>query len=110
MVSIGETDDEFKKSLLKVGKLKEVEADEGMFAMAENHKGRTLHLDGGQTIIRIPTQIKTAEQHGTLAHEIFHAVEFLFRRLNTNLTLDSDEPYAYLIGYLTEQIYSRFKI
>lgn len=70
-------------------------------------QGRTFHhLIGGQTIIRLPHKPKTASDRGTVSHEIFHAVDFIFRRINLPLTFESHEAYAYAIGYITEQFYS----
>ena len=68
-------------------------------------RGRTYHhLIGGQTIIRLPKKPKTAQEFGTMAHEIFHAVDFITRRIGLRLTPNSDEAFAYLIGYVTEQV------
>lgn len=48
---------------------------------------------------------KSVTDYGTLAHEIFHAVTFILTRIGMSLTNESDEAYAYLIGYLTKEIY-----
>lgn len=48
--------------------------------------------------------------HRTIAHEIFHAADFLLRTIKITLSDDSDEAYAYLIGYLTEEIYKIIEI
>ena len=68
--------------------------------------GRTLILSGGQTILRVDTKGK-ANIHATLAHEIFHCVEFLFDRVGIKHDPEiSGEVFAYQIGYITKQIYS----
>lgn len=92
--------------------LKDLEEDgnAGILTLSANCNGRTVHLDGGQTMIRMNGKVKTPEQFGTLAHEIFHAVDFIFTRLNMKLSRDSDEAFAYAIGYVTEQIYKKFKL
>lgn len=43
--------------------------------------------------------------HGWLAHEVFHAVTFLFHRIGMRLSRKSDEAYAYAIDDLTRRIY-----
>lgn len=72
-------------------------------------RGRTLMLSGGQIIIRIDRLPRPAF-HATVAHEVFHAVEFLFDRVNIKHDLEkSGEAFAYQIGYLTEQIYKKVR-
>ena len=41
----------------------------------------------------------------TIAHEADHIVSFIFKRVGIKLDLDNDEPHAYLLGYIVEQIY-----
>lgn len=51
---------------------------------------------------------RNAEDHGTLAHEIFHLADVHIRRYhNTQLTDDTTEIYAHLIGLLTRRIYEQ---
>jgi len=64
------------------------------------YEARTLMFSGGQTAILFNDTTPK-----TIAHEIFHAVEFLFRRIGIGLVYDSGESYAYLIGYITDEIY-----
>jgi hypothetical protein len=102
MCSFGESDDKLKSAIQKYGgKWNKV------MMISENAKGRTVVLNGGQTLLRLFKYPIDCEDYGILAHEIFHAVDFLMRRINIKLTKKSDEAYAYLIGYLTEQIYKR---
>lgn len=68
-----------------------------------NSSGRTVMFSSGQTVIKL----KNKPTHGVIAHEIFHAVEFLFNRLGSKLTLSSDEAYAYMIEYITNEIYKK---
>jgi len=44
-----------------------------------------------------------------IAHEIFHVVEFLMDKLTMSLCQENDETYAYLIGYITKEIYKFVK-
>lgn len=43
--------------------------------------------------------------HRTLGHEIFHAGYKALDAMGFTLTDDSQEAYAYLIGFITEQFY-----
>ena len=61
--------------------------------------GRTVMLEGGQTVMRIDKV-----DHAIIAHEVFHAVEFLMERIRIKLTYENDEAYAYAIQYLTNEI------
>lgn len=70
-----------------------------------NGEGRTVMLSGGHTILRMRPQKTKALMHATLAHEIFHAVEFLFDRIGLKHHITAGEAFAYQIQHLTEQIY-----
>lgn len=47
------------------------------------------------------------KDHGILAHEIFHACEFILRKCGFELNSNSHEAYAYLIGYVTQEVYKK---
>lgn len=64
--------------------------------------GRTAMFSSGQSVMVLNSRDK-----GVIAHEIFHAVEFLCNRVGFRLTRHSDEAYAYLIQYLTNEIYKK---
>lgn len=105
MFSIGQSD----RGLMKILKKRLPKTafdickqDECLLSFNEMDNGRTLMIkDGGQTIIRVNKN----PSHATIAHEIFHAISFLLIKLNMPLSLENDEAYAYLIGYVTEQFY-----
>jgi hypothetical protein len=78
---------------------KEIEAVKLSFG-----KNRTLILRRGQIIIRLPYVPKSPDDLGILAHEIFHATEFIMKKIGVNLTLKTDEIYAYTIQYLTKEV------
>ncbi len=108
--SIGETDKWFISTLnerLQDEYMSDLKEDD-ICHMSAECRGRTYHhLIGGQTIIRLPKKPRTAQEFGTLAHEIFHAVDFITRRIGLRLGIESDEAYAYLIGYITERVYEK---
>jgi hypothetical protein len=61
----------------------------------------------GQLCIHFKEIPKRASQFGRMAHEIHHAVTFLFKKLDTPLSDDTMEPYAYLTGFIYTQILKR---
>lgn len=108
MFSIGESDKEFMRTLKDrlPKKYLPKKSEDNICQLEDECRGRTWHhLEGGQTIIRLKKKPKSEQEMGSLAHEIFHAVDFIFRHVGIQLSSDSDEAYAYLIGYITEQFY-----
>lgn len=103
MVSIGEPDDVLKKKLISHG----VDMSQIILTHSETQRGRCIIFGGNQTLIRMYKPVKTAEDYGSLQHEIFHATEFILERIGMTLCKKSDEAYAYLIGYLTTEIYKK---
>ncbi len=43
--------------------------------------------------------------HELIAHEVFHATHRIMEYLGDKFTRRNHEPYAYLLGYLTREIY-----
>lgn len=43
--------------------------------------------------------------HGTIAHESIHAADFLFEQISAKHDFDNPEPYAYLVGWITNEVY-----
>ena len=67
--------------------------------------GRSAYLNSGQTAL----WIFNTEDKGTLAHEIFHVVCYIMEKVGIILCHESDEAYAYLIGYITKKVYDILK-
>jgi hypothetical protein len=102
MVSLGETDEQLKKAW--VGKYNLEWRDD----MILSGNGKCIITDGNQTLIRARYYPTDNQDCGTLQHEIFHAVSMVLDAMGMKLEIMvSDEAYAYLIGYLTKQIYDR---
>lgn len=72
--------------------------------------GRTVMLDNHQTVIRIKKLKDNAKNHGNIAHEIFHAVEFLYYTVSIPYSLENGETWAYQIDHLINQVYSQIKL
>lgn len=98
LVSMGETDEQVRRHLEKGG-IKDP------FEIVMKGQGRAIMFSGGQTMIRTKNLPKTVRDYGVLQHEIFHAVVFILERVGMKLTPESDEAYAYMIEYLTVQIF-----
>jgi hypothetical protein len=102
MFSFGETDELLKRRLKRFG----LDWDP-TYEMEETTMGRTILTPGNTTVLRLKKIPESYMEYGFLAHEIFHAVTFLLERIGMTLTAASDEAYAYLIGYVTKEIYKR---
>lgn len=48
---------------------------------------------------------RTPFEIGTATHELFHALCKIMWDASTKLNGESEEPYAYLMGYLTEEFF-----
>lgn len=99
MVSVGETTDQVLKRIRRTSyKLTDEEVEQ--LNMGPTHKGRTVMLRGGQTILRLTRFNGDPDSVATLAHEAFHAVEFLFARIATTHRDEGEEPWAYALEWL----------
>ncbi len=103
MVSFNESD---KKFIKKIELFKNEINNDILYSFdtSKTDRGMTVIFDGGQLVLRLNFYPKSPEQIGMLAHEIFHVVEFMLRRVNIKLCKKSDEVFAYLIGYYTTEI------
>lgn len=102
MFSFGETDKELFPKIKKMG-IAEPEACQ----ISGITTARTVMFREGPTVVRLKWIPKSAFEWGILHHEIFHAVQFIMSRISIELTDQSGEAFAYLIQYLTEQVYKR---
>ena len=66
-------------------------------------------LPNGNLIIYFPvTNIKDMNYYfNMIPHEAFHAAEMVLSNVGVPLTKSSDEAYAYLISYISEQIFQQ---
>lgn len=68
--------------------------------IGDNTLGRSASLNSGQIVL----WVKNADDKGTIAHEIFHIACYIMERSGISLCHESDEAYAYLIGYITNKV------
>lgn len=105
MVSFNEPKDIFIKRLKnRMPEDMHHEVDEEFLC---KYTARTVMFSGGMTAIHFTFWPERASQYALIAHEIFHAVCFLMGNLNMKLSHENDEAYAYLLQYITEQIYKK---
>ncbi len=108
MVSFGESNKEIEKCLLKY-KLTANDIKLAIFT-SNSIQGRTVMFSSNQSLIRLRNIPKQSKDFGDLQHEIFHCISFIMLKIGMPLKIKkSDEAYAYLIGYLTTEIYKRLK-
>lgn len=97
VVSIGQTDEdlyeEIKERVSDKDFLKYITNQK---SIATTHKTRT-----GLIIIRFKDDINDP---GIVAHEAFHAVVYLFKKIGIQFCYESEEAYAYALEYLTNEI------
>lgn len=68
--------------------------------IGDNTLGRSAILNSGQIVL----WIQNTDDKGTIAHEIFHIAYYIMERVGISLCHESDEAYAYLIGYITNKV------
>lgn len=71
-----------------------------------NRMGYAFPFENGNCLIRLHDFRDNPYDRGILAHEVFHVVCFIMEHVGMKLHDSSDEAYAYLTSYLTEEIYT----
>jgi hypothetical protein len=96
-VSIGQSDDDLYEQIQENISRKQFDKH-----MANQKSIATTHkLKTGSILIRFKDDINDP---GIVAHEAFHAVVFLFKKIGIDFVYESEEAYAYTLEYLTNQI------
>ena len=101
LVSLGEEHSVVVKTIKKSNYELDHEKTESLWMKGV---GRTVMLKGGQTVIRLDNK-----NQGIIAHEVFHAVHFIFDKIGIELCQESGESFAYLIQYLVSEINKKMK-
>lgn len=73
-------------------------------------KGRTVRLENNAIVLWLKEYPSSPEWFGHLAHEIFHAADMILEQAGVTHTNDSDEVWAYLIDWITKEIYTQFQL
>lgn len=73
--------------------------------------GRHISIEGTRThIILLRYPLTTSKGIATLSHEVFHTVYSIMSTVGIPLTEESEEAYAYLITYVTNEIMESVKL
>jgi DNA primase len=97
VVSIGQTDEALYEDIQENTSKKDFDKYmANQKAIATTHK-----LRSGCILIRFKDNI---DNIGIVAHEAFHAVVFLFKKIGIEYAYESEEAYAYTLEYLTNKI------
>ena len=67
-----------------------------------NTPGHTILFPDGSIVILLNQNAR--DNYPIIAHEAFHATEFVMEYIGCKLDDSSSEPYAYLLTYIVEQI------
>jgi hypothetical protein len=109
MVSIEESDKKLIKRFNKYG-FKPSDYSE-LLNMPESTNGRCVMLPSNQTVIRLKIQPTKHQMAGVISHEVFHAVSLIMELIGMPLKVFiSCEAYAYLTGFITEEIYKNIEL
>lgn len=106
LVSIGETNKQIADCLRKYS----ISEEDIKLSQFENDtiQGRYAMFSSNASLIRIRQIPVSPKEYGDLQHEIFHCVTFILNKVGMKFSLTkNDEAYAYLIDYLTTEIYKR---
>lgn len=60
----------------------------------------------GIRFLWMPKEPEKPQEYATLAHEIFHAAFGIMNEIGASPSNDSEEAYAYMVSYLTKEIYA----
>ena len=109
LVCIGAEDQEIISYIEK--NLKYKLDDKEINAIKMDGVGRTAILSNGAMVLRLKILKYINGFHSNVAHEIFHAVEFLFENIGIKHHINySGEAFAYQIQHLTYEFYSKIKL
>lgn len=82
------------------------EKDMHLFDQRPNIPGWCVHDNSTRAVVVLRDWPLTASDYGCLNHEIFHACDFTLRNIGFILSDDSKEAWAYMVGYVTAQVYN----
>ena len=66
------------------------------------------NIEKGKRFLWMAKVPEKPQEYATLGPEIFHAAFGIMDEIGASPSEDSEEAYAYLIGYLTKEIYTSF--
>ena len=101
----------FKKAVRRCHTQEQTDAIFAELDFDNNSKGKTIYSSVHNAfIVWMPSLPQSSYDMQFLSHEIFHAAHALMIGVGINLSDDSEEAYAYLIGYITKRVLEEFPI
>ena len=94
--------EEFKRFMLTKFEQKITHAKANAYAMSFEHNGTTWNF------INITSCEWTAQDYGTIAHELHHATHFSLENMGVTYGTAGEEVYAYMQGHLMELVIRAF--
>ena len=98
-VSIGQSDDEFLLSIIDNDLILP-----STFIEDSRYYAKTWQAGEGYTIFRIKEYPECSYHVGAIAHDSFHSTLNVMRTIGAALNDGSEEPYAYLLGFIVSKI------
>ena len=86
------------------------EYDDPDYVGPEHARGSFSHRDGRIPVIWLPRYPRTPDDHGTMTHEVFHAVSHILRdwaQMENNM--HTEEAFAHAMGFCVTEILSKMK-
>lgn len=101
-IVVGLSDEELKVRLREyISKPKEIQALVEDSRVDDGYQAMTAFLDG-YSIIRFNSH-EDVKDINMISHEAFHVVCSIMRHIDMPLSEDSEEAFAYLLGFIVEQ-------
>ncbi len=104
-VSVDQNDSELRKSLRDHG-----DVDELIDEFNGYQTARTVSCINGVSIVRMRQLTRSPEDIALLSHELFHVVFYHLTDIGVVISNDSEETFAYLLQFYTEQVLEAFKL
>lgn len=110
MVSINESNRKLKQTLIESG-INITNEINKILIQKKSNDGLYIMFDSNQSLIRLKNWPQSPKDFNTICHEALHATTFILDKVGIPFDLNkNDEAYAYLLGYITEQIYANTQI
>ncbi len=107
-IAINLSDEQLKEHLRKHIDSKKTIKELVKCSHLEGHQGITAYA-GGYSVVRYES-LEDAQDINIIAHESFHVACSIIRYISLDFSEDSEEAFAYLLGYITEQYQDIIKL
>lgn len=107
-IAINLSDEQLKENLEKHIDSKKTVKKLMKHSYLGDHQGITI-FSGGYSVVRYGS-LEDAQDINIIAHESFHVACSIMRYISLDFSEDSEEAFAYLLGYITEQYQDILKL